>query len=205
MKIGVINTWPIALRIWKQSLQGLKTIAFQPDTPEQVYFPDLVLLLTVWSWGIRVEGKFLWKCSWKLCTGDQSLRYNKTSYNESTLQSILLRTRVPNLAHVLVLCELETFDKLTLTLQLSRAIDLEELKLLRLRVMECQRREEVNHPQRCRQEVEDYMKAFKKYRSEGEGPDQICCMVARDLRQYLLGEFCSLISPFTTRLSPWNL
>lgn len=59
------------------------------------------------------------------------------------------------------------FDRLALTLQLSRAIDLEELKLLRVRLMECQRREEVNHPQRCRQEVEDYMKAFKKYRSEG--------------------------------------
>ena len=78
MKIVEINTRPIALRIWKQSLQGLKTIAFQPDTPEQVYFPDfpspdLVLLLTVWSWGIRVEGKLL---SWKLCTGDQSLRHN---------------------------------------------------------------------------------------------------------------------------------
>ena len=60
------------------------------------------------------------------------------------------------------------FDRLILTLHLSRAIDLEELKLLRVRVMECQRREEVNHPQRCRQEVEDYMKAFKKYRSEGQ-------------------------------------
>ena len=52
--------------------------------------------------------------------------------------------------------------------QPSRAVDLEELKLLRVRVMECQRKEEVNHPQRCRQEVEDYMKAFKKYRSEGQ-------------------------------------
>ena len=82
---------------------------------------------------------------------------------------------------------------LTLTLQLCRAIDLEELKLLRVRVMECQRREEVNHPQRCRQEVEDYMKAFKKYRSEGEGPDQICCMVARDFFQCALGELGSLL------------
>jgi len=66
------------------------------------------------------------------------------------------------------LCLCQVLDVLTLTLQPSRAIDLEELKLLRVRVMECQRREEVNHPQRCRQEVEDYMKAFKKYRSEGQ-------------------------------------
>jgi len=54
-------------------------------------------------------------------------------------------------------------------MQPSRAIDLEEIKLLKQRLIECQRREEVNHPQRCRQEAEDYLKAFRKYRSEGEG------------------------------------
>jgi len=52
-------------------------------------------------------------------------------------------------------------------MQPSRAIDLEEIKLLKQRLIECQRREEVNHPQRCRQEAEDYLKAFRKYRSEG--------------------------------------
>lgn len=49
----------------------------------------------------------------------------------------------------------------------ERAIDLEEVKLLRDRVRECVRREEVNHPQRCREVVAQYMEAFKKYRSEG--------------------------------------
>lgn len=49
----------------------------------------------------------------------------------------------------------------------ERAIDLEEVKILRDRVRECVRREEVNHPQRCREVVAMYMKAFRKYRSEG--------------------------------------
>ncbi len=48
-----------------------------------------------------------------------------------------------------------------------RAIDLETVKILRARVQECQRREEVNHPERCRDHVERYFQAFKKYRSEG--------------------------------------
>ena len=48
-----------------------------------------------------------------------------------------------------------------------RAIDLETVKILRARVQECQRREEVNHPERCREHVERYFQAFKKYRSEG--------------------------------------
>ena len=48
-----------------------------------------------------------------------------------------------------------------------RAVDLEELKLLRERVIECQRREEVNHPQRCREHAIAYMEAFKKYKSQG--------------------------------------
>ena len=47
-------------------------------------------------------------------------------------------------------------------------MDLEELKILRLRVMECQRREEVNHPQRCREHAIAYMEAFKKYKSQGK-------------------------------------
>ncbi len=49
-----------------------------------------------------------------------------------------------------------------------RAIDLEVVKILRERVRDCQKREEVNHPERCREHVEKYMTAFKKYRSEGE-------------------------------------
>ena len=49
----------------------------------------------------------------------------------------------------------------------ERAIDLEEVKILRDRVRECVRREEVNHPLRCREVVAQYMEAFKKYRSEG--------------------------------------
>ncbi|XP_003382776.1 PREDICTED: NADH dehydrogenase [ubiquinone] 1 beta subcomplex subunit 10-A-like isoform X2 [Amphimedon queenslandica] len=49
----------------------------------------------------------------------------------------------------------------------DRAIDLEVVRILRERVKECQRREEVNHLQRCREHVEAYMKAHRKYRSEG--------------------------------------
>ena len=52
-------------------------------------------------------------------------------------------------------------------LKLNRAVDLEVVKILRDRVQECVRREEVNHPQRCREHVEAYFKAFHKYRSEG--------------------------------------
>ena len=48
-----------------------------------------------------------------------------------------------------------------------RAVSLEELKILRRRVMECQRREEVNHPQRCRDDAIAYFEAFKKYKSQG--------------------------------------
>lgn len=47
-------------------------------------------------------------------------------------------------------------------------MDLEEVKILRQRVMECQRREEVNHPQRCREHAIAYMTAFKKYKAQGE-------------------------------------
>ena len=50
---------------------------------------------------------------------------------------------------------------------IDRAIDLEEVKLLRQKVRDCQRREEVNHPQRCREHVDNYLKAYHKYRSEG--------------------------------------
>ena len=49
----------------------------------------------------------------------------------------------------------------------ERAVALEEVKILRDRVRECYRKEEVNHAQRCREHAEAYMKAFKKYRSEG--------------------------------------
>ena len=49
----------------------------------------------------------------------------------------------------------------------DRTIDLEEVKVLRERLNECVRREEVNHPQNCREIAEAYLKAFKKYRSEG--------------------------------------
>ena len=49
----------------------------------------------------------------------------------------------------------------------SRAVDLEEIKILRQRVNDCQRREEVNHPQRCREHVLAYLSAFKKYKSQG--------------------------------------
>lgn len=42
------------------------------------------------------------------------------------------------------------------------------VKILRERVRECYKREEVNHPERCREHVDKYFKAFKKYRSEGE-------------------------------------
>lgn len=49
----------------------------------------------------------------------------------------------------------------------DRAIDLEEIKILRQRLMDCQRREEVNHAQRCREHVEAYMTAFRKYKSQG--------------------------------------
>ena len=54
-----------------------------------------------------------------------------------------------------------------MTLPSHRAVDLEVVRILRDRVKECQRREEVNHLQRCREHVEAYMKAFLKYRSEG--------------------------------------
>ena len=54
-----------------------------------------------------------------------------------------------------------------------RAVDLEEVKILRQRVMECQRREEVNHPQRCREDAIAYMTAFKKYKSQGMCLDTI--------------------------------
>lgn len=67
------------------------------------------------------------------------------------------------------LCEMSQSCKHSIHMQPSRAIDLEEIKLLKQRLIECQRKEEVNHPQRCRQEAEDYLKAFRKYRSEGEG------------------------------------
>jgi NADH dehydrogenase (ubiquinone) 1 beta subcomplex subunit 10 len=49
----------------------------------------------------------------------------------------------------------------------DRAVDLEEVKILRERVRDCVRREEVNHPQRCREHVDAYFKAFRKYKSEG--------------------------------------
>ena len=42
------------------------------------------------------------------------------------------------------------------------------MKILKERLNECVRREEVNHPQNCRDIAVAYMKAFKKYRSEGK-------------------------------------
>lgn len=48
-----------------------------------------------------------------------------------------------------------------------RAVDLEMVKILRKRVEDCVRREEVNHPQRCREHAIAYMEAFHKYKSQG--------------------------------------
>lgn len=55
-----------------------------------------------------------------------------------------------------------------LSIVLLRAIDLETVKILRDRVKNCQRREGVNHPQRCRDDAIAYMTALRKYQSEGE-------------------------------------
>ena len=49
-----------------------------------------------------------------------------------------------------------------------RAIDLETVKILRERVKNCQRKEGVNHPQRCRDHAIAYMTALRKYQSEGQ-------------------------------------
>ncbi|XP_064406747.1 NADH dehydrogenase [ubiquinone] 1 beta subcomplex subunit 10-like [Halichondria panicea] len=49
----------------------------------------------------------------------------------------------------------------------DRAIDLETVKILRERVKNCQRKEGVNHPQRCRDHAIAYMTALRKYQSEG--------------------------------------
>lgn len=49
-----------------------------------------------------------------------------------------------------------------------RAIDLEEIKILRQRVQDCVRRETVNHPQRCREHAIAYLEAYRKYKSQGE-------------------------------------
>jgi hypothetical protein len=49
----------------------------------------------------------------------------------------------------------------------ERAVALEEIKILRDKVRECVIREEVNHPQKCKEYGEAYMKAFKKYKSQG--------------------------------------
>ena len=49
----------------------------------------------------------------------------------------------------------------------ERAISLQEVIILRDRVRSCVQNEEVNHPQRCREHVAAYMKAYQKYRSEG--------------------------------------
>ena len=49
----------------------------------------------------------------------------------------------------------------------DRAIDQQETRILRERLIECVRREDVNYPQRCREHAKAYMKAYKKYRSGG--------------------------------------
>ena len=48
-----------------------------------------------------------------------------------------------------------------------RAIRLEMVKILRQRLLECVQREEVNHKQMCRKEVEAYTKALQRSRTEG--------------------------------------
>ena len=50
-----------------------------------------------------------------------------------------------------------------------RAVHREEMKILRKRVSDCVRREEVNHLQRCRPQYMAYWKSYRKYRSEGDG------------------------------------
>ena len=49
-----------------------------------------------------------------------------------------------------------------------RAIDLEEVKILRQRVQDCMRRETVNHPQRCREHAIAYLEAYRKYKTKGK-------------------------------------
>lgn len=55
-----------------------------------------------------------------------------------------------------------------------RAVDLEEVKILRQRVEDCVRREDVNYPQRCREQTIAYMEAFRKYKSQGECRQSVC-------------------------------
>lgn len=61
-----------------------------------------------------------------------------------------------------------THIRLAMSLCDPRAIDLEEVKILKQRMIECQRREEVNAPQRCREHTIAYLEAFKKYKSQGK-------------------------------------
>jgi hypothetical protein len=49
----------------------------------------------------------------------------------------------------------------------DRAVDLEEVKILRKRLSDCIRREDVNYLQNCREDSKAYWQSFKKYRSQG--------------------------------------
>ena len=49
-----------------------------------------------------------------------------------------------------------------------RAIHLEKVKIFRQHLVDCNRREGVNHLKNCAKEVEDYMTAFRAYRNEGK-------------------------------------
>lgn len=64
-------------------------------------------------------------------------------------------------------CVVSKFGYLLWVFIMDRAVDLEEVKILRKRLSDCVRREEVNHLQRCRPQSMAYWKAFRKYRSEG--------------------------------------
>jgi len=52
---------------------------------------------------------------------------------------------------------------------LTRLVELETVKILRERMKQCYRREEVNSKQNCKKEVSDYMSAFKAYKAKAWG------------------------------------